>query len=289
MANEDVIPKQVREDAYDIRRLTYSDTFTNPKARMFIRAMEWVTGKITVIRMVRRFEAKGNVEDSAFFSEALDAMGIAIQTPAEQIAHIPTVGPLVVVANHPHGMVDGMVLADLIGRVRNDYRILTRSVLVDLHEAAGRYMISVPFPHDENAQAKGIEMRGRAMAHLKNKGVIAIFPSGVVASSDTSFGAAVERDWNVFTAKMIFRSKATVVPIKFSGQNSRWYHLANRISAILRQGLLIHEIANQQNTPQSPTIGAPITPDEYSKWSNDPRGFMVHLRQVTMDLPENPS
>ncbi|MGB1234324.1 MAG: lysophospholipid acyltransferase family protein [Planktomarina sp.] len=273
--------------SYDVRQLTYSDTFTNKFHRGIIQTIEWFTGKLTIIRMVRRFEAKGEVEGHNFFPEALDAMGIPLQTPEDQIAKIPAAGPVVMVANHPHGMVDGMLLADLVGRVRSDYRILTRSVLVDLHAGAAEYMISVPFPHDMDAQERGLAMRAESMGMLKNGGVIGVFPSGVVASSDTAFGPAVERDWNVFTAKMILRSKATVVPVKFSGQNSRWYHVANRISATLRQGLLIHEIANQKNTPQAPTIGNPLTPEDCAKWAKDPRGFVAHLRDLTMNLPDN--
>ena len=270
---------------YSKSQLSYSDTFTNPILQHVISGMEWLTGKVTVVRWVRRFEQIGEPTDHRFFRQALSVMGIDLTTPRDQVANIPAEGPVVVVANHPHGMVDGMVIADLIGKVRTDYRVLTRSLLTELDDVGGQYMISVPFPHDQDAQAKGLKMRAEAMAHLKDNGVIAVFPSGVVASADTMFGPAVEREWNVFTAKMIFRSGATVVPVRFNGQNSRWYHMANRISATLRQGLLIHEIANQKNTPQAPTVGKAITPADYESWKSDPRGFMAYLRETTMNLP----
>jgi putative hemolysin len=73
---------------------------------------------------------------------------------------------VVLVANHPHGLVDGMILADLIGRRRPDYRILTRALLTGLDESAAGYMIPVPFPHEPDAQSKMLEMRAEAMAHL---------------------------------------------------------------------------------------------------------------------------
>ncbi|MGV6840388.1 MAG: lysophospholipid acyltransferase family protein [Planktomarina sp.] len=267
-----------------VKEITYATTFTNPFARFVIKAMEWTTGKWTMIRMVRRFEAKPDITDHQFYPEALEAMGIRLTTPQDQIDRIPKTGPVVLVANHPHGLVDGLVLGDLMGQVRSDFRILTRSLLVDLHKAAAHYMIPVPFPHDADALQKGLDMRARAKAHLKEDGIIGVFPSGVVASSDTLFGPAIERDWNVFTVQLIFRNNATVVPVRFVGQNSRWYHMANRISATLRQGLLIFEIANQKNKPQAPIVGKPITPDDYAAWRSNPRGFAQHLREITLAL-----
>lgn len=284
-----IAPAQSHDDStkYDRASLTYSNTFDNPFMRGIILMLEWMTGKITILRWIRKFEKQGAPSDHRFFTQVLQVMGIPLLTPQEQLDNIPKTGPLVVVANHPHGMVDGMVLSDLIGRVRTDYKVLTRSVLLELDSAAANYMISVPFPHDPDALQKGIEMRAAAMDHLANGGVIAVFPSGVVASSDTFWGPAVERDWNVFTAKMIQRSGAAVVPIRFHGQNSRWYHIANKISATLRQGLLVHEIANQKDTPQAPTVGKAITAEECAKWKSNPRGFVAHLYRLTMGLPPN--
>ena len=243
---------------------------------------------MTILRMVNKFEKKNEYyRGQKFWGGALEVMGIDLTTPEEQLARIPKEGPVVVVANHPHGMVDGMILAELIGQVRSDYRILTRSVLTGLDEAATSFMIPVPFPHDPEAQTKMLEMRGKAMAHLKAGGVVALFPSGVVMSSDDWFGPAIEREWNVFTAQMIRRSKAKVLPIFFPGNNSRWYQIANKLSPILRQGLLLHEIVRSCNKPQSPVIGEPVSDEDMQLLEKDPRGFMAWLRKRTMSLSQN--
>jgi len=273
---------------YDRRTLTYANSFDNALVGNTIRAIEWLTGKITILRMVKKFEKKNATHRGQnFWRGALDVMGIELQTPETQLANIPADGPVVVVANHPHGMVDGMIFADLIGRVRQDYRILTRSVLTGLDESASSFMIPVPFPHDPEAQRKMVEMRGHAMAHLKNNGVVALFPSGVVMSSDTWFGDAVEQEWNVFTAKMIRRSGARVVPIFFPGSNSRWYQVADKISPVLRQGLLLHEIVRSCNKPQNPVVGAPLTDEQMAQLETDPRGFMAWLREHTLSLGQS--
>ena len=272
-------------EIYDRKTLTYANSFDDAWTATAIRAMEWCTGKLTILRMVNKFEKQNEYyRGQRFWGGALKIMGIDLTTPKDQIARIPKTGPVVVVANHPHGMVDGMILAELIGQVRSDYRILTRSVLTGLDEAATSFMIPVPFPHDPEAQTKMLEMRAKAMGHLKEGGVVALFPSGVVMSSDDWFGPAQEREWNVFTAQMIRRSGAQVVPIFFPGSNSRAYQIANKLSAILRQGLLLHEIVRSCNKPQSPVIGDPISDEDMALLQRDPRGFMAWLRKHTLSL-----
>lgn len=271
---------------YDKRKISYANTFTNRWKANTIRAMEWATGKIPLLRMVRRFERIGPAEGQAFWRQALDIMQIGLNTPADQIARIPKTGPVIVVANHPHGLVDGMVLADLIGRVREDYKILTRSLLTGVKEIEP-FMIPVPFPHEEDAKEQSLEMRARAMDHLAGGGVIVLFPSGVVASSETWFGPAVEAGWNPFTARMIQRSGATVVPVFFPGQNSRAYQIANKVSPTIRQGLLIHEVVHACGRDQKPVVGQPISPAEVRAFTGGTRDFVQWLRDRVLSLRED--
>lgn len=276
------------EQVYDRKSLTYSDSFTSPLKRIFVSLMEFCTGKFEVIRRVRRFERTDIPKGQAFWPATMDVMGIDIQTPQDQFDRIPAEGPTILVANHPHGLVDGMVLADVVGRRRNDYRILTRALLTGIDESAASYMIPVPFPHQADAQKQMIEMRAKAMDHLEKQGMIALFPSGVVAQAERMMGPAVEAEWNVFTAKMIRRSGATIVPCFFQGSNSRAYQIAANISPLLRQGLLIHEVVHAFDKPQAPVIGHPITPDQWQERIQNPRQFMADLRELTLALGTDP-
>lgn len=275
--------ENLADQPYDRRRLSYANTFENPLQVGTIHFMEFVTGKMRLLRLIRKFEAMGVPHGQGFWKQALEVMGIALQTPQEQIARIPHSGSLVIVANHPHGLVDGMVLAELIGRRRTDYKILTRSLLTGVGEI-DQFMIPVPFPHEEDALQQNLEMRRQAMEHLKSGGCIVLFPSGVVASSDTLMGPAIEREWNPFTAKMIQRSGADVLPIFFPGSNSRWYQMADRISPVLRQGLLLYEVVHALNKPQAPVVGEVFDRDDIARWSKNPRGFMAWLRERTLAL-----
>jgi putative hemolysin len=271
------------DQSYDRRRLSYAHTFENPYQVRAIQIMELLTGKLRLLNLIRRFEALNVPVGQGFWKQALDVMGIAMATPDEQIANIPKEGPLVIVANHPHGLVDGMVLAELIGKVRTDYKILTRSLLTGVVEIE-QFMIPVPFAHEPDALKQNLDMRKRAMEHLMDGGVLVLFPSGVVASSEDLFGPAIEAEWNPFTSKMIQRSGARVLPIFFPGQNSRWYQIANRMSATLRQGLLLHEVVHALNKPQAPIVGLPIERDVIESWASNPRGFVAWLREQTIGL-----
>lgn len=271
---------------YEKRDLTYANSFENRFQALFIHAVEWLTGKLSLVRMVRKFERNGGGKGLAFWGAALDVMGIEITTPAEQFENIPKEGPVVVVATHPHGLVDGMIMAELIARVRSDFGILTREVLTGLDEAASSYLIPVPFPYDKDVQKKSVEMRTKALEKLKAGGLICIFPSGVVATSETAFGPVVEGEWNVFTAQLIRRAGATVVPIRFRGRNSRAYHIANRFSATLRQALLLHEVVKVCNKPHGPVIGAPLTAAQMELLKTDPRGWIAWAREHTLSLED---
>ena len=271
---------------YDRRKLSYANTFTNPFQRNTIKTLELLTGKLRLLRKVRQFEKIGIPFGQPFWRQALDLLGIKLLTSKSELSKIPKKGSLIITANHPHGLVDGMVLAELIGKVRTDYKILTRSLLTGVNQI-DQFMIPVPFDHEENALQKSLEMRRRAMEHLENGGVIVLFPSGKVASSETMFGKVVEGDWNPFTAKLIQKSGADVLPIFFPGSNSRIYQIANQISATLRQGLLIYEVVHAMNKPQKPLIGNIIKQDEISSWKSDPRGFMKWLREKTIELGSN--
>lgn len=270
---------------YEMKRLSYAGTFKNPFHAMTIRMVEWLTAKPYLLRMIRSFEKTGAPQGLEFWPKAISHMGIRIETPQSEIDQIPASGPVVVVANHPSGLVDGMILAEIVSRRRPDFKILTRSLLTGIPQVED-FMISVPFPHEENAREQSLKMRDETMQHLRAGGCIVLFPAGKVAMSKTAFGRAIEGEWNVFTHKIVKSSGATLVPIYFPGQNSRWFMIANQIADSLRQGLLLYEIRRALFKPQRPYVGAPLPPVELDKWPRDPRGFLAWLRAHTLSLPK---
>lgn len=114
---------------YDTSTLSFGLSGGNPISLRIIRAVEWATGKITLLRIVNEFEKSQRAYQSTFWAKILEILDITITTTDEEIAQIPATGPVVVVANHPFGFIDGLILTNLVSRVRPDLKILTRAFL----------------------------------------------------------------------------------------------------------------------------------------------------------------
>ena len=114
---------------YDRSAITYSNSFPQFYKRWFIKLVEILTARYYLLWKMRRWEKNPN-KDPDFWVSVLEEMNIKLTTPIEEIKRIPSKGPLVIVSNHPHGLIDGIIMAHLISHVRDDYQILTRALLV---------------------------------------------------------------------------------------------------------------------------------------------------------------
>lgn len=268
---------------YDTSTLSFGLSGSSPIRIRIIRSIEWMTGKITLLKIVNKFEKTGRKYETTFWQKILDILDIRLESSEHDLGRIPKTGPVVVVANHPFGFVDGLILAVLVSRVRSDLQILTRAFFATLPEIEDN-MVPVAFPHDEDSTIKNIAVRKKVMAHLGDGGVVILFPAGRCATSPTPFGEAVEHDWNPFTAKMILKSRAKVVPVYIPGQNGRAFQIVQTFSATLRQSLMMHEIRRGIGKSIRPIIGDAIDREDIDPWVLKPRKFMDHLREVTIAL-----
>ena len=161
---------------YDRSELTYANSFPSRTNRILISAIEILTARYYLVYKMRKWERDQN-KDPDFWISVLNEMNIELTTPKSEIARIPSEGPLVIVSNHPHGLIDGIVMARLISQSRDDYQILTRALLVGVTRIE-KYLLPVSFPHEEDAVRKNIQMRQKAIGALKDGHCIALFPAG---------------------------------------------------------------------------------------------------------------
>lgn len=193
-----------------------------------------------------------------FFTRAIELGGLNLQYNRYVDQRIPRDGPLVFVANHPFGIVDGLILCELAARTRGDFRILLNNRLMK-DEELNQFFLPIDFDGTREATRRNIETKRTAEELLRAGGTLIVFPGGGVATR-WRFGLGELEDfpWTTFTAKIIMQSKATVVPVFFEGENSRAFHVASNLSESLRLSLFIREVKRQIDTTIRFTVGDPI-------------------------------
>jgi putative hemolysin len=232
---------------------SYASEEVGALSRRVIRVIEMLSGQPRIRRLYEEYRRRHR-PPALFWEDALDALKLTLRLNRPAAEAIPAEGPLVVIANHPFGVIDGIILCALVARRRSDFQIMTHRVLHQAPEIRD-HIIPVDFRGTRVALENNVRGRRQARDLLAAGGALIVFPSGGVALSDGMFGAAVDLDWKTLTAGLVLGSGADVLPIFFHGQNSRLYQIAGNILQTLKLSLLFHEVANKVDSTIDLTIG----------------------------------
>jgi len=194
-----------------------------------------------------------------FTTRALRELDVAVALDDEELQHIPAAGPLIVVANHPFGALDGLLLLATVSRVRRDIKLLGNELLRHIAPLRDRLLLVGLFGRRSSAvRRNGVALRA-AMRWLEDGGCLGVFPAGEVAYQQ-HHGRIVDSRWQDTAAELALRTGASVVPVFFNGQNSRLFRMAGRIHPLLRTALLPHELWAKRHSTVHIRIGASIAP-----------------------------
>jgi putative hemolysin len=251
-----------------------------------IRVMENATGRLGLIKKAEGYgdEVK---QGRDFWQVMVERYGLSLDVIGGSLDNIPKDGPLIVIANHPYGILDGLMLGHILSEVRGDFRILAHRVFRKA-EDINRIILPISFDDTKEALALNIQTRKDALRFLSDGGAIGIFPGGTVSTAAKPFGRPMDPGWRNFTARMIAKSQATVVPIYFDGHNSRLFQMMSHVHTTLRMGLLIKEFRARVNSPVRVVVGAPIPREDLARYTSDPKAMMAFLRERTYALSPTP-
>jgi putative hemolysin len=252
-----------------------------------IRVLENATGRLRLIRKARGYD-QDVAAGQDFWEVMSDRYGLKLEVVGGALENIPRTGPLIVVSNHPYGILDGLMMGRILSARRDgEFRVLAHRIF---QRAADLERIILPISFDETKEAAklNLDTRAQAVRYLNEGGAIGIFPGGTVSTSAKPFSQPMDPSWRTFTAKMIARSDAVVVPVFFEGRNSRLFQLASHIHSTLRTGMFIREFKTKINKPVRIVVGAPIPSDVLSQFKKDPKGCMDFLRKATYELSPSP-
>lgn len=268
------------------REISYSHSARSRGGRALIRALENTTGRIGLIKRARGYEHE--VAGGRSFWEVMAARyGLTLEVTGGALGNIPADGPVVVISNHPYGILDGLMLGLLLDRTRGDFRILAHNVFKRAEEL-DRIILPISFDETKEAVKLNLETRATALNYLNEGGAIGVFPGGTVSTAAKPFGRPMDPGWRNFTAKMIAKSGATVVPVFFEGHNSRLFQLMSHLHPNLRVALLIKEFRARVDGAVKVRIGDPLPAAHLAGLKTDPKQMMDFLRRATYDLSPEP-
>ncbi len=268
------------------RDISYASSAQSRGGRALIRALENITGRMSLIRRAAGYEVD-IAHGKNFWDVIVDRYGLSLDVIGGSLANLPANGPLVLIANHPYGILDGLMMGHILHKVRGDFRILANSVFRRA-EDLNKVLLPISFDDSKDAIKLNLQTRTDALAYLGQGGAIGVFPGGTVSTSARPFSRPMDPGWRNFTAKMIAKSDATVVPIYFSGHNSRLFQLASHLHSTLRLGLLIKEFHARVDEPVQLVVGEPIASAQLAPLKFDPTAMMEYLRKATYALSPVP-
>ena len=172
----------------------------------------------------------------------------------EQLKNIPTKGAVIVIANHPTGLLDGLIMLDILLKIRPDVKMMGNQLLKRLEPISSYFIEMDPFGNNKSKNINGIKT---SLEHLQADGLLMLFPAGEVSTWHSGFQVK-DKKWSLAIVKMIRRANVPIVPVFLGGKNSFRFHLLGLIHPLLRTVQLPLELINKKNKTIPTAIGSPI-------------------------------
>ena len=244
---------------------------------------EWVTG---LNRLDTHYQDRPlGLNSFEFMRYTLQRLNATYDIHQGELAFIPKTGPVVIVANHPLGALEGVILAEMVGHVRPDVKVLANEYLKQIPEISELF-IGVDVFETKQAKKTNANALREAHQHLANEGVLIIFPAGEVSTYNKETKLLSDKRWSYSAAKLIEKHNATTVPIYIDGKNSQTFYLAGKIHPLLRTLMLGREMLNKKENTIHLSIGSAIPHKELSGF-NSPIEIINYLRLNTYLLATN--
>ena len=239
-----------------------------------------LAGRWTPVGKVRDLYRRAQHSPQGFRLENLLAeMRIELQIHSADRARIPATGPVVVVANHPHGVLDGALLTVLLTGIRPDVKILSNSILGDIPELQQNCIFVDPFQTDRSGESNRKAIR-EALAWLEQGGMLAMFPAGEVSQWHMQAALLADPQWSDTAVRLIRRTGATALPVYFRGHNGVGFQLLGMIHPRLRTAFLLQEFLKQEGKNVEVRVGSPVPAAALNAVGSD-REAMEYLRWRT--------
>ena len=263
-----------------------SDKEHNLAQRLVIKTIESLTGKKKLEKLYNN-SLNEKINPRYLWKELLKILEIQIVNNDEVNHIIPSEGPLIVIANHPFGIIDGLILCSIIADIRADFKIMTHETL-QFFPDLNQYILPVNFSKNTKSIVQSnIKIASQAKEHVLQGGVLIIFPSGSVSVAENLKSEAKDDEWKIFPAKLIQQTKADILPFYFEGKNGLLFHLfASKFkNQTLKYSSYIHETRRKIGKKIYVNGGNLIKYSEISHIT-DRKQLTKYLKRLTYNLKD---
>jgi putative hemolysin len=228
------------------------------------------------------YDNASHEQGAAFVQNILKALQITVEIDPKELQHLPKEGPFIAVANHPFGLLDGLILIKTLVEVRPDAKVMGNFLLQRIEPLKELILPVNPF---DDSKGSGANISGlkATLQYLRDGHPVGMFPAGEVATMQEHFTHIADREWQPSAVKLIQKAKVPVVPLFFEGSNSMSFHLLGKIHPLLRTVKIPSELVNKQRRVVRLRVGTPIQPAEQEEFeSNTKFGRYLRARVETL-------
>ncbi len=274
--------------ALDFPELSYARPSDPLWKRSIITIIERASGRERLLPIYARWRSEIIGRDRREWGGLLGLIGSRLELSGAPWP--PAIGPdvpLIMIANHPFGIGDGIAMLAMAEELGRPFRVLINNDLVRVPEIRP-YSLPIDFEETEAAVQMNLATRAEARRLLKEGVTIVVFPAGGVATAKTPFGKAEELPWKTFTARLVQLARASVLPVYFEGQNGPLFHLVSRFSLTLRLSLLVSEFRSFVGSCVKARVGE-VAPFEAFEAKADRKALTKELYDLVHVLAPAPS
>ncbi len=239
-------------------KLSIANLLTDPSANIFKKAListaDYLLGIRKLSKQYNAFGLSGQSKE-AFTETFIQRFNLTVEISNTDINNVPTKGASIVVANHPFGGMEGVVMANLLSKVRPDVKILANKALKIFPEIEDFFIFTNPL----STGAKGnLSSLRQCQQHLANGGLLVIFPAGRVSYPKSLGSPITDHEWNRIVGSLAHQFNCPVIPCFIGGQNRKRFYWLGHIYFRLRMLMLIPEMLASHNKHIPISIGKPF-------------------------------
>ncbi|MEP3200043.1 MAG: lysophospholipid acyltransferase family protein [Lentilitoribacter sp.] len=198
----------------------------------------------------------------------LDKLNIDLKVSGEPASSIPESGPVILMGNHPYGLLDGMVMDCILTEIRTDSVLMGFYALGQIPEYTDRLILVDPLKK-RSRQSLNIKSWRQAFRLMSGGGALIVFPAGSVSHFQWKKKSVADPEWNAHIATLARKTGATVLPVYLHGHNGWLFQLCGMISPKLQNLFIFKEFPKMKNRQLEVTLGKAMPPEAWSDIDDD--------------------